>query len=51
MKRSLFSDYAHFLMGHKKYWLVPLVVIFVLLGTLVVLLESRPLASFIYSIF
>ena len=51
MKRSILSEYGHFLMEHKKYWIIPLVIFFVFLGTLVVLLEGRPLASFIYSIF
>ncbi len=40
-----------FLMQRKKYWLVPIVVVFVLLGLLVILGEGSVLAPMIYSLF
>jgi len=40
-----------FLKYRKKYWLWPLIIILVLLGTLIVLAEGSALAPFIYSLF
>jgi len=40
-----------FLKQRKKYWLWPLFIILILLGTLVVLVEGSALAPFIYSFF
>jgi hypothetical protein len=40
-----------FLKHRKKYWLWPLMIILVLLGTIIVLVEGSALAPFIYSIF
>ena len=40
-----------FLKQRKKYWLWPLLIILVLLGSLVVLVEGSTLAPFLYSLF
>lgn len=40
-----------FLRTRKKYWLVPLIVILILLGGLIVLSGGTALAPFIYSLF
>jgi len=40
-----------FLKHEKKYWLWPLILILVLLGSLIVFVEGSALAPFIYSIF
>jgi uncharacterized membrane protein YhaH (DUF805 family) len=40
-----------FLKQRKKYWLWPLFIILILLGTLIVMVEGSALAPFIYSIF
>lgn len=45
--RELFA----FLRTNKKLWLLPIVLVFVLLGTLVVLAQGSVLAPLIYSIF
>lgn len=40
------------LMRHnKKYWLLPLVIVLVLIGALLVATQSSALAPFIYSLF
>lgn len=36
---------------HKKLWLLPLIVILVVVGTLLVAVQGSALAPFIYSIF
>ncbi len=40
-----------FFRENKKYWLLPMIFILVLLGTLLVFAQSSALAPFIYSIF
>lgn len=40
-----------FLKTRKKYWLIPLIVILILLGGLIVLTGGSALAPFIYSLF
>ncbi len=40
-----------FLIQEKKYWLWPLIIILLLLGSLIILAEGSALAPFIYSIF
>lgn len=40
-----------FLKEHKKWWLMPIVLIFVLLGGLIVLAKGSALAPFIYALF
>lgn len=52
MKRqSIFTEYFKFLKEEKKYWMIPVVFIFILIGLLVILLEGSALAPFIYAIF
>ncbi len=48
---SFVSDLWGFLKERKKFWLLPLIVILVLLGALVVLGGSSAIAPFIYTIF
>jgi hypothetical protein len=36
---------------NKKYWLLPLVIVLVLIGALLVATQSSALAPFIYSLF
>jgi hypothetical protein len=47
---SFLSDLWYFLKTNKKWWLVPIVVVFLLAG-LLVLLSSTGLAPFIYTLF
>lgn len=48
---SILKELFTFLKQEKKYWLWPLSVILVLLGSLIVLAEGSALAPFIYSLF
>jgi len=45
------KEFFLFLVERKKYWLIPLAVILLLLSLLVVLSQGTALAPFIYSIF
>jgi hypothetical protein len=52
MSRSrVFAEFWQFLRQEKKYWLVPVVLVFALFGLLIVFSQSSPLAPFIYSLF
>ena len=44
-------DLWQFILVRKKFWLLPLILILVLLGGLVVISQQSALASLIYTIF
>ena len=48
---SLLRELLGFLKKEKKWWLVPLVLVLLLLGTLLVLVEGSAVAPFIYTLF
>lgn len=45
------SDLWGYMRARKKYWMAPLIIILVLLGTLIVLGQGSALAPFIYTLF
>jgi hypothetical protein len=47
---GLFKEFWQFLAYNKKWWLLPIVVVMILLGVLIYL-SSTPLAPFIYTLF
>jgi hypothetical protein len=47
---GLVAEFWLFLMTNKKWWLLPILVLILLLG-LLVFLSSTPLAPFIYTLF
>lgn len=50
-KLSIILEFWKFLKERKKWWLVPIVVFLLLLGTLIIFAEGSVLAPFIYTIF
>ena len=48
---DLIADFWDFLVSRKKLFLLPLFLLFVLLGFLIVLAQSSAIAPFIYSLF
>lgn len=50
-KSSVLSEFLQFLRQEKKYWLVPIVIVFVLFGLLIVFSQSSAVAPFIYTLF
>ncbi len=48
---ELVKDIWDFLRVRKKYWLAPLIITILLMGTLIVLTQGSVVAPFIYSIF
>jgi hypothetical protein len=45
------AEFLRFLIARKKFWLLPLMVMAVLLGGLVVLTQGTAVAPFIYTLF
>jgi hypothetical protein len=50
-KSRVFTEFFQFLRQEKKYWLVPIVIVFVLFGLLIVFSQSSAVAPFIYTLF
>ncbi len=45
------KDLLQFLKERKKFWLVPMIIVFVFLGLLLVIGGSSAIAPFIYTLF
>jgi uncharacterized protein DUF5989 len=50
-KGRILSEFLQFLAEEKKYWLIPVALVFVLLGILMVVSQSSAAAPFIYTLF
>jgi hypothetical protein len=50
-KLSIIRELWDFMKVRKKWWLGPIVVVLLLLGTLIVLTQGTALAPFIYTLF
>ena len=50
-KGRVLSEFLSFLRQEKKYWLVPVVIVFLLFGLLIVFSQSSAVAPFIYTLF
>lgn len=48
---ELFKDLFAFMRERKKYWLLPVIIILVLLGGLLILAQGSAIAPFIYTLF
>jgi len=48
---ELIKDVYDFLKVRKKYWLAPLIITIVLMGSLIIFTQGSVIAPFIYSIF
>jgi len=47
----IITEFWEFLRIRKRYWLLPIVIVLLLLGGLIVFTESSALAPFIYALF
>jgi hypothetical protein len=50
-KKRVLVEFIEFLRQEKKYWLMPIVVVFVLFGLLIVFAQTSVVAPFIYTLF
>jgi len=50
-KFSLLREFWQYMRARKKWWLGPIILFLLLLGTLIVLVEGSAIAPFIYTLF
>jgi hypothetical protein len=50
-KFRVVGEFFQFLREEKKYWLAPIIIVFVLFGLLIVFSQSSAVAPFIYTLF
>jgi hypothetical protein len=48
---SFIHELIEFMLARKKYWLIPVVVLMVLIGGLIMLTKGSAVAPFIYTVF
>jgi hypothetical protein len=48
---QVFKEFLLFLREEKKWWLIPLITIFILVGLFILFAESSALAPFLYPLF
>ncbi len=48
---DLLTDLYGFMKARKKFWLAPIIVIMLLMGTLLVMTQGSVIAPFIYTLF
>jgi len=48
---SFLIEFYKFLKNRKKYWLLPIIIVLVLFGSLIVLTQGTAVAPFIYTLF
>jgi hypothetical protein len=49
--QSIIIEFWEFLKVRKRYWLLPIVIVLLLLSALIVFTESSAIAPFIYALF
>lgn len=49
--QSIIIEFWEFLKVRKRYWLLPIVIVLLLLSVLIVFTESSAIAPFIYALF
>lgn len=50
-KFSLIGEFIMFLRERKKFWLIPIVIVFLVVGVLLVAAQGSVVAPFIYTLF
>jgi len=50
-KLSIIAEFIKFLSARKKYWLIPIIVVFLMIGFLLVTTQGSVVAPFIYTLF
>jgi Family of unknown function (DUF5989) len=48
---ALITELWDFMRVRKKFWLAPIIIVMLLLGTLLILAQTSALAPFIYTLF
>ena len=48
---SLIKEFFQFAWQEKKYWIIPMVLVFVILGILIFFFQSAAVVPFVYTLF
>ncbi|MCD6423203.1 MAG: hypothetical protein J7L42_03705 [Elusimicrobia bacterium] len=48
---NVFKEFFQFAWQNKKFWLIPIILILIILGIFIVFFESAAVAPFIYTLF
>jgi hypothetical protein len=51
MKLSIVKELFEFLFSKKKYWLIPVIIVLLLIGLIIIMAEGSAIGAFIYTIF
>jgi len=51
MKIEIIKEIFEFLKERKKYWLIPIIIVLLLIGVLIIVTEGTAIAPFIYTLF
>ena len=51
MKLQIVKEIFEFLLKRKKYWILPIIIVLLLIGILLVVTEGSAIAPFIYTLF
>jgi hypothetical protein len=49
--KGLLGEFWEFLRVRKKYWLLPIIILLLLIGVLIIIGQSSSLSPFIYALF
>lgn len=50
-KLLIIKEFFEFLRVNKKWWLMPIVFVFLLLGALIIFVQGSAIAPFVYTLF
>lgn len=50
-KSNIFFELLKFLIQQKKYWVIPILTVLILLGLLIIFSEGSVLSPFVYTLF
>ena len=48
---SFIKEFYNFIRVRKKYWLIPIIIVSIILGGLIIIAEGSIVAPFIYTLF
>ena len=48
---SLLNEFWQFMKIRKKFWLLPIIIVLLFLGTIIIFAQSSAIAPFIYTLF
>ena len=50
-KQSIVREFFAFIKHEKKWWMIPLIAVLLIVGALIIFAQTSPLAPFLYPLF